>query len=58
MGEPMPGPEGRIVTAQFGAPGIGGQAPPRGFPVMQMIGYPLAMGVGVGLVFGLIRAVF
>lgn len=50
MGEPLPGPEGRIVAAgrqQQQAGGVG-----------SMLGHSLAVGFGVGLVFALIRLVF
>lgn len=52
VGEPRPGLHGRLQ--QVG----GGGRQQGGSPLFQLVGYPLAMGLGVGLVFGIIRVLF
>lgn len=51
VGEPLPGPEGRIVTST--------QAAQEQRPsAVSVLGNSLAVGFGIGLVFGLIRIIF
>lgn len=51
VGEPCPGPEGRLVAA--------GQQAPQGQPATMgaLLTNSLAMGFGVGLMFAVIRLV-
>jgi hypothetical protein len=53
VGEPLPGPEGRLVVAQ----GYGQQQQARP-GAASVLANSLAVGFGVGLVFAVIRMVF
>eukprot|EP00877_Chromochloris_zofingiensis_P008758 jgi/Chrzof1/4135/Cz14g00130.t1 len=53
VGEPMPGPEGRLQTQQ--SPYQPQTVPATGY---NLLVYPLFMGAGVGLAFGIFRAFF
>jgi hypothetical protein len=55
VGEPLPGPEGRIVVASSTGPW---QQQQRQQGLGSMLGNSLAVGFGVGLVFAIIRLVF
>ncbi|KAF6255798.1 hypothetical protein COO60DRAFT_1532809 [Scenedesmus sp. NREL 46B-D3] len=56
VGEPLPGPEGRVVASgqQQQQQQQGGERP----GAMSVLGNSLAVGFGMGLVFGVIRLVF
>jgi hypothetical protein len=58
LGEAAPTHLGRAVGTP--APGLGPAtgAGPAGSPLFQLVGYPLALGLGMGLVFGLVRMLF
>lgn len=51
VGEPMPGPEGRIAAYRE-------QVASGRSATFNLITYPLAIGVGFGLIAGVLRAIF
>jgi hypothetical protein len=56
VGEPMPGPQGRLAhRPAAGGPGLAPTTPSSRSGLVQALTYPLAMGFGVGLTFALIR---
>lgn len=54
VGEPLPGPEGRVAVAQ----GYGQQQQARQPGAASVLANSLAVGFGVGLVFAIIRMIF
>ncbi len=52
VGEKLPGPEGRVVSYQRPLPQS------RGAALFNLVTYPLAVGLGFGLIAGLLRLVF
>lgn len=57
VGEPLPGPEGRVATAAADAAWQQPQQFSRA-STASVLGNSLAVGFGVGLVFAIIRMVF
>ena len=53
VGEPLPGPEGRVAVRQEVPLGAG-----RGSAVFNLVTYPLAIGLGFGLFAGVMRMLF
>jgi hypothetical protein len=53
VGEPLPGLEGRVAARQ---PQLA--SPGRGSAAFQLVGYPLAVGLGFGLIAGALRMLF
>jgi hypothetical protein len=57
VGEPLPGPEGRALAAAPHSSG-GSAGGSGGGGLVNLLGMPLAIGVGFGLFAGVLRALF
>ncbi|GBF95568.1 hypothetical protein Rsub_08549 [Raphidocelis subcapitata] len=53
VGEPLPGPEGRLATQRPQPVAPGGRS-----AAFNLVGYPLAVGLGFGVIAGLLRLLF